>query len=70
MFGWDTLVPIAEIKRVNNILTEQGFFALKRIKIPVKPYSYLITCMRVKKEKTEVIGWDWKSSLQARALTE
>ena len=28
-------VPIAEIKRVNNILTEQGFYALKRIKIPV-----------------------------------
>ena len=35
-------VPIAEIKRVNNILTEQGFYALKRIKIPVKPYSLLL----------------------------
>ena len=34
-------VPIAELKRVNNILTEQGFFALKKIKIPVKPYSLL-----------------------------
>ena len=36
-------VPIAEIKRVNNILTEQGFYALKRIKIPVKPYSLLLS---------------------------
>jgi len=34
-------VPIAELKRVNNILTEQGFFALNKIKIPVKPYSLL-----------------------------
>lgn len=34
-------VPIAELKRVNNILTEQGFFALKKIKIPVKPFSLL-----------------------------
>ena len=35
-------VPIAELKRVNNILTDQGFYALKRIKIPVKPYSLLL----------------------------
>jgi len=35
-------VPIAELKRVNNILTEQGFFALKKIKIPVKPYSLIL----------------------------
>jgi len=35
-------VPIAELKRVNNILTDQGFYALKRIKIPVRPYSLLL----------------------------
>ena len=54
-------VPIAELKRVNNILTEQGFYALKRIKIPVKPYSLLLP--------DHVHGsdfWNWKSPLQAR----
>jgi len=35
-------VPIAELKRVNNILTDQGFFALNKIKIPVKPYSLIL----------------------------
>ena len=35
-------VPIAELKRVNNILADQGFYALKRIKIPVAPFSLLL----------------------------
>lgn len=35
-------VPLAELKRVNNILSDQGFYALKRIKIPVRPHSLLI----------------------------
>jgi len=35
-------VPVAELKRVNNILTDQGFFALKKIKIPVKPFSLIL----------------------------
>ena len=35
-------VPVAELKRVNNILADQGFYALKRIKIPVKPFSLLL----------------------------
>lgn len=34
-------IPIAEIKRINNILNENEFFALKRIKLPVKPLSLL-----------------------------
>lgn len=34
-------IPLAELKRVNNILQDNGFFALKRIKIPVKPASFL-----------------------------
>jgi hypothetical protein len=34
-------VQLAELKRVNNILQESEFFALKRIKIPVKPASLL-----------------------------
>jgi len=34
-------VPLAELKRVNNILSDAEFFALKRIKIPVRPTSLL-----------------------------
>jgi len=34
-------IPVAELKRVNNIILENEFFALKRIKIPVKPSSFL-----------------------------
>lgn len=32
---------MAELKRVNKILQESEFYALKRIKIPVKPQSFL-----------------------------
>jgi len=34
-------IPVAELKRVNNILSEQQFYALKRIKIPVRAASLL-----------------------------
>jgi len=34
-------IPLAELKRVNNILNDAEFFALKRIKIPVRPTSLL-----------------------------
>ena len=34
-------VPIAELKRVNNILRETEFFAMTLVKIPVKPFSIL-----------------------------
>jgi len=34
-------IPVAELKRVNNIINEAEFFALKRIKIPVQPTSLL-----------------------------
>lgn len=32
---------VADIKRANNLLTEQDFFALRSVKIPVKRYSIL-----------------------------
>ncbi|XP_029366883.1 lysM and putative peptidoglycan-binding domain-containing protein 3 [Echeneis naucrates] len=32
---------VAEIKRVNNLLTEQDFFALRSVKIPVRRFSVL-----------------------------
>nr|ALS04305.1 lysM and putative peptidoglycan-binding domain-containing protein 3 [Acartia pacifica] len=34
-------IPLAELKRVNNILKDSEFYALKRIKIPVRPASFL-----------------------------
>jgi len=34
-------VPIAELKRVNNMFTDAEFHALNKIKIPVKPSSLL-----------------------------
>ena len=34
-------VQVAELKRVNNILGDAEFFALKKIKIPVQPTSLL-----------------------------
>lgn len=34
-------VPLAEMKRVNNIIRDDEFYALKRIKIPVRPTSLL-----------------------------
>jgi len=50
-------VPIAELKRVNNILTDQGFFALKRIKIPVKPYSLLLPDVHGSEKGKNNNGW-------------
>ena len=35
-------VPIAELKRVNNILSEQGFYGLRVLKVPVQPFSLLL----------------------------
>ena len=34
-------IPVSELKRVNNIVSESHFYALKRIKIPVKAASLL-----------------------------
>ena len=50
-------VPIAELKRVNNILSDQGFYALKRIKIPVRPYSLLLPDVHDKARLPSPNGW-------------
>ena len=34
-------VPVAEIKRINKIFKENELFALSKVKIPVKPQSFL-----------------------------
>lgn len=38
---------LAELKRVNNLISDNEFFALKRIKIPVKPDSLLTEILPV-----------------------
>lgn len=35
------MFQVADIKRVNNLITDQDFFALRSIKIPVKKFSVL-----------------------------
>ncbi|XP_070542330.1 lysM and putative peptidoglycan-binding domain-containing protein 3-like [Ptychodera flava] len=34
-------VPVAELKRLNNLITEQDFYRLKSIKVPVKRFGLL-----------------------------
>jgi len=49
---------VAELKRVNNLLTENEFFALKRIKIPVKPSSLLTELLPSQTQgSNEGSGW-------------
>ncbi|XP_013379802.1 lysM and putative peptidoglycan-binding domain-containing protein 3 [Lingula anatina] len=33
--------PVAEIKRINNLIRDQDFYALKRIKVPIKRFGLL-----------------------------
>lgn len=49
-------IPVSELKRVNNLLTDNEFFALKRIKIPVKPSSLLTELLPSKSNNSEN-GW-------------
>ena len=62
-------VPIAELKRVNNILTDQGFFALKRIKIPVKPYSLLLPDVHGSERGQNNNGWLTESTKASPAFS-
>ena len=52
-------IPISELKRVNNIINEAEFYALKRLKIPVKPTSFLTDLLPDvhKEEKRNNNGW-------------
>lgn len=34
--------PVAEIKRLNNLIRDQDFYALTSVKIPVKQHSFLV----------------------------
>merc|ERR1712154_678663 len=53
-------VPLAELKRVNNIINEAEFYALKRLKIPVKPASFLADLLpgvHSEERRTNNNGW-------------
>lgn len=42
---------VAELKRVNNFISDQDFYSRSSIKIPVKRYSFLTELMDQEKEK-------------------
>jgi len=50
-------VPPAELKRVNNLLKDAEFYALKRIKIPVKPASLLTEILQPVGDGPDENGW-------------
>ncbi|XP_076102140.1 lysM and putative peptidoglycan-binding domain-containing protein 3-like [Mytilus galloprovincialis] len=45
--------PVAELKRVNNFITDQDFYSRRSIKIPVKQYSFLTEMLDKQKEEEE-----------------
>lgn len=38
--------PMSELKRVNNLIKDQDFFALRVLKIPMRPHGYLSEMVR------------------------
>lgn len=44
---------VSDLKRVNNLMQEQDFFALKSIKIPIQKHSFLI---ETQAERTDLQG--------------
>lgn len=50
-------IPPAELKRVNNLLKDAEFYALKRIKIPVKPASLLTEILDPVDNGPDENGW-------------
>ena len=50
-------VPLAELKRVNNLLKEAEFYALKRVKIPVKTASLLTEILPTSLDRPNENGW-------------
>ncbi|XP_062620940.1 lysM and putative peptidoglycan-binding domain-containing protein 3-like [Saccostrea cucullata] len=42
--------PVAEIKRINNMIQDQEFYAFKKIKVPIKKYSFLTETIKTKTE--------------------
>ena len=53
------MFQISELKRINNLIRDQDFYALSRVKIPVKKHSFLID-----KIKDEAATSDRKDSAE------
>jgi len=64
-------IQLAELKRVNNILNDAEFFALKRIKIPVRPTSLLNELLPGvhSEERRNNNGWLVESKESPKALS-
>lgn len=50
--------PVAEIKRINNMIQDQDFYAYKKIKVPIKKYSFLTETLKTetKSDKPQFNG--------------
>ena len=62
-------IPVAELKRVNNLLAENELFALKRIKIPVRPNSVLTEILIPGLGEDEGAGKGARGTTVAKATT-
>ncbi|XP_066567955.1 lysM and putative peptidoglycan-binding domain-containing protein 3 [Amia ocellicauda] len=61
---------VADIKRANNLLKEQDFFALRSIKIPVKKFSVLTETHGPTALKPGSLGAQRQSTPDAETLTD
>ena len=61
-------VPLAELKRVNNLLSEAEFYALKRLKIPVKTASLLTEMLPSALDKPNENGWYVQSAASSSTV--
>ncbi|XP_068223917.1 lysM and putative peptidoglycan-binding domain-containing protein 3 [Palaemon carinicauda] len=60
-------VPLSELKRINNIMQENEFFALNSLKIPVKANSLLTEMLEEEQRNQGACGVVPKSTSSARA---
>ena len=61
------LFQISELKRINNLIRDQDFYALSSVKIPVKKHSFLID--KINKEEANRNTSDTKESTERTKLS-
>lgn len=59
--------PVAELKRVNNIIRDQEFYALTSVKIPVKKHSFLVEQI-TKEEDIKTAGCSKEDVVRPKAV--
>lgn len=63
-------VTVAELKRVNNIFSNQELYGLRKVKVPVKPFS-ILTELKEEGEQASaspVLNGDEQENVQVRTL--